>query len=448
MSAVMSEYVHKYVSEGTERNENGATNTLHLHNHHCKPTIYSSEQMSTSSSTSSKTLAQRLKSFDYHSAIESEFRVRTSSGAFLSVITLFLIFSLLFSEYYYNLTPNLREYVHVNATSPDGIQMEIDISFPKVNCALINVDSQDPIGQPQSMHINRQHRIWKHRISSNGKMIGKRSKFELGNTFQREEHLKDYSEKKEMKFHEEDMSQDEEDCGSCYGAGEENECCNTCDDVKRAYVRKGWQFDPKMEIKQCRRVMNSHDMVGEGCNIHGIVALSAGGGNLHLTPGHELENFGKTTSFLNLQDFINQAFETFDVSHTINTLRFGPGYPGEIHQLDNQERTVKDAYGMYQYYIQIVPTLYKFLNGTEILTNQYSVTEHMRHVHPGSNKGLPGVYFFYEVSALHVQIEEYRHGWVRFLTSVAGVVGGIFSAMSMADLYLHSKTSQSSTLVK
>lgn len=406
---------------------------------------------SSSSATHPQTLAQRLKSFDYHSAIESEFRVRTSSGAFLSVITLVLIFSLLFSEYYYNLTPNLKEYVHVNATSPDGIQMEIDISFPKVNCALINVDSQDPIGQPQSMHIDRQHRIWKHRMSPEGKMIGKRSKFELGNTLQHEDHLRDYAEKKGIEFYEEEKGHDddeEEDCGSCYGAGEEDECCNTCDDVKRAYVRKGWQFDPKMDIKQCRRVKNSHDMVGEGCNVHGIIALSSGGGNLHLTPGHDLENVGMTTSFLNLQDFINQAFETFDVSHKINTLRFGPGYPGEIHQLDNQERAVEDAYGMYQYYIQIVPTLYKFLNGTEILTNQYSVTEHMRHVHPGSNKGLPGVYFFYEVSALHVQIEEYRHGWVRFFTSVAGVVGGIFSAMSMADLYLHSKASQSSSLIK
>jgi len=401
--------------------------------------------------SSPPTLAQRLKSFDYHSAIESEFRVRTSSGALLSVLTLFLISSLLYSEYYYNLTPNLREYVHVNATSPDGIQMEIDISFPKVNCALINVDSQDPIGQPQSMHIDRQHRIWKHRISPEGKMIGKRSKFELGNTLQEEHHLREYAEKRGMEFYEEehDHGDDgEEDCGSCYGAGEENECCNTCDDVKRAYTRKGWQFNPKMDIVQCRRALNSHDMVGEGCNVHGIVALSSGGGNLHITPGHDLENFGKTTTYSSLQDFINQAFETFDVSHKINTLRFGPGYPGEIHQLDNQERPVKDAYGMYQYYIQIVPTLYKFLNGTEILTNQYSVTEHMRHVNPGSHKGLPGVYFFYEVSALHVQIEEYRHGWIRFFTSVAGVVGGIFSAMSMADLYLHSKVSRSSTLVR
>ncbi len=77
--------------------------------------------------------------------------------------------------------------------------------------------------------------------------------------------------------------------------------------------------------------------------------------------------------------------------------------------------------------------------GTTIQTNQYSVIEHMRHVQPGSGRGLPGVYFYYEVSPLHVLIEEYRHGWVRFLTSVAAVVGGVFSSMKMMDAYIFSK---------
>ena len=64
----------------------------------------------------------------------------------------------------------------------------------------------------------------------------------------------------------------------------------------------------------------------------------------------------------------------------------------------------------------------------------------MRHVEAGANRGLPGVYFYYEVSPLHVLIEEYRHGWVRFLTSVAAVVGGVFSAMKMMDAYIFSKS--------
>ena len=83
---------------------------------------------------------------------------------------------------------------------------------------------------------------------------------------------------------------------------------------------------------------------------------------------------------------------------------------------------------------QVVPTQYRYLNGTTIQTNQYSVTEHLRHVNPGSGRGLPGVFFFYEVSPLHVVIEEqYHKGYVAFFTSVCAVVGGVVTVMGMLD---------------
>ena len=93
------------------------------------------------------------------------------------------------------------------------------------------------------------------------------------------------------------------------------------------------------------------------------------------------------------------------------------------------------------YYLpaQIVPTRYVYLDGTTIETNQYSVTEHMRHIEPGSNRGMPGVFFFYEVSPLHVEIVEgYRKGWVAFFTSVCAIVGGVVTTLGMVDQYLHS----------
>jgi len=385
--------------------------------------------------------------------------------------------------------------------------MEVDITFPSIACPLLSVDAVDPNNQRQSLHLDNTHRIWKHRIQVNkdtGKVgyIGKRSKFELGMTLQSEGHIEEYAAEKKMKFVKDVVSErkralkleaaeaakrngnarphlppshparkgqtdelydDEIDdfaktlnldgddqemnfCGSCYGAGDAGECCNTCDDVKRAYQRKGWIFEPNLDVQQCHNELKGDDLAGEGCNVHGFVSLSPGGGNLHITPGHELENFGKTFHFQDLQDLIKQTFETFDVSHTVEKLRFGRGYPGDIHQLDGAKRNVTDSYGMYQYYFQIVPTEYRFLNGTVIKTNQYSVIEHMRHVQPGSKRGLPGVYFFYEVSPLHVQIEEYRHGWIRFFTSVAAVVGGVFSAMRMMDAYIFSKSGSRRTL--
>ena len=90
-----------------------------------------------------------------------------------------------------------------------------------------------------------------------------------------------------------------------------------------------------------------------------------------------------------------------------------------------------------------MPTRYQFLNGTVIQTNQFSVTEHLRHVNPGGGRGLPGVFFFYEISPLHVEIvESYRKGWVAFFTSVCAVVGGVVTVMGMLDQILYSRKSR------
>ena len=91
------------------------------------------------------------------------------------------------------------------------------------------------------------------------------------------------------------------------------------------------------------------------------------------------------------------------------------------------------------------------MNGTVIETNQYSVTEHLRHVNPGGGRGLPGVFFFYEISPLHVEItESYRKGWIAFFTSVCAIVGGVVTIMGMIDqlLHTHQTSKQSDGLLR
>ena len=150
--------------------------------------------------------------------------------------------------------------------------------------------------------------------------------------------------------------------------------------------------------------------------------------------GHEKE--------LSFADVMSSAFETYNVTHKINILRFGRHHPGIEYPLDNEERVIEDKHGMYQYYLQIVPSSYRpfFGNRVKIETFQYAVTEHLRHVSPGSNRGMPGVYFFYEVSPLHVEVVEVRRGWVHFFTSVCAVVGGTFTMMSMVDKFVYQLT--------
>lgn len=41
-------------------------------------------------------------------------------------------------------------------------------------------------------------------------------------------------------------------CGSCYGGiPPESGCCNSCDEVREAYTRRGWSFTKPSGIDQC-----------------------------------------------------------------------------------------------------------------------------------------------------------------------------------------------------
>jgi len=247
-----------------------------------------------------------------HSPISSEFRIRTFSGAILSTFTLLFTLYLISSEYNYNLTPTFLDHVHVMVQSPDGLEVEFDITFPHIPCALLATDANDPTGQSQSFHIDKKHRVFKHRLDKNGNTIGRKSRFELGNTLIHENQLEtlqtaksldgtpeEEEERRRLQQQEngyEDETSDEMLCGDCYGAGEDGECCNTCDDVKRVYRRKQWHIPDITKLEQCRHLVRATDEEGEGCNVHGYVALSTGGGNLHFAPDRQWEKEGDKKS--------------------------------------------------------------------------------------------------------------------------------------------------------
>ena len=214
-----------------------------------------------------------------------------------------VIVYLIWKEMNYCFETTMTERVHVNATSPTGLDVEFDISLPQVPCNLLNIDANDPSGQTQSLHLDKKHHVWKHRLKADDNnpyeyhFVGDRRKLEQGSTLLHEDHLDEALEELEGQMIKSDPPQDEETdeeeeaCGSCYGAGDEGECCDTCDDVKRAYKRKGWHLANPNEIKQCKEEMAArtanNNYEGEGCNVHGLIALDSGGGSFHLAPGRD-----------------------------------------------------------------------------------------------------------------------------------------------------------------
>jgi len=234
-------------------------------------------------------------------------------------------------------------------------------------------------------------------------------------------------------------------CGSCYGAEEyAGQCCNTCDDVKSVYRKKGWAVSNIGEIEQCIGGEDSTKEYqaalerGEGCEIYGFLQVNRVAGNFHFAPGKSFQH-----AHMHIHDLAAFNSGEFNVSHRINRLSFGADYPGIINPLDAAERSLPTATGgMFMYYAKVVPTVYNYLDGRVVDTNQFSVTEHFRTVKKTEGQGLPGVFIFYELSPIMVQFTESRKSLPHFLTQLCAILGGVFTVAGMIDRIVYGAIKQ------
>jgi hypothetical protein len=219
-------------------------------------------------------------------------------------------------------------------------------------------------------------------------------------------------------------------CGPCYGAEDApGQCCNTCDDVRAAYRNRGWAMQQLNNIEQCVAAGESATAItaeiqrNEGCQMFGYLDVNKVAGNFHFSPG-------KSFQHQNMHVHDISAFQgvKFNTSHTILSVSYGEQFPGIVNPLTMISKLMPEDTPnthMFMYYTKIVPTSFNYLDGRVVETNQYSITEHSKHVHPHKpgNDGLPGVFVFYELSPIMVRKEEVRSSIAHFLTQLCAILG-------------------------
>ncbi|KAL4580881.1 hypothetical protein LXL04_017087 [Taraxacum kok-saghyz] len=233
----------------------------------------------------------KVRNLDAYPKVNEDFYSRTLSGGVITLASSIAMLFLIYSEF--GKIPSCYSF---------------DITFPAVSCTLLSLDAIDISGE---QHLDIKHSVMKNRIDPDGHIIqvkyDKIGKPNMG---------------KPMQKHGGDLQDNETYCGSCFGAElSHSECCNTCDEVREAYRRKGWGLMNPDLIDQCKRegfVQRIKAEEGEGCNVYGSI---------------------------------------------------------------------------------VVPTVYKSISGPVIKSNQFSVTEHYKGPEV-SSRGLPGVFFFYDLSPI------------------------------------------------
>jgi hypothetical protein len=228
-------------------------------------------------------------------------------------------------------------------------------------------------------------------------------------------------------------------CGSCYGAGKQGDCCNTCEELKEAYAAKGWAAKAidGDKSEQCKRVLDHPDMAaheGEGCNLHGVLRVQKVAGNFHIALGSTKSVDGRLIHQFERSDILH-----FNSSHTIHHLSFGESFDQQVNPLSNIVQILDPAMGysaVYQYYVKLVPFSYgKYgSEGNQLLSYQYSFTEKFVPITSDfALTALPGVFIIYDYSPFMVERQEYGRSFFGYITRLFAIVGGMYKVSGLID---------------
>lgn len=124
-------------------------------------------------------------------------------------------------------------------------------------------------------------------------------------------------------------------------------------------------------------------------------------GSFHIAPGASF-----SINQFHIHDF---QVSDFKLTHRINHLSFGQKIDfANTHPLDGmlEEGDASGKSQMFNYYLKIIPTTYVKQDGTTITTNQFSVTRYKKIISAGRERGMPGLFFSYELSPLMVKYTE------------------------------------------
>ncbi|GAA99605.1 uncharacterized protein L969DRAFT_86871 [Mixia osmundae IAM 14324] len=389
-----------------------------------------------------------FKGLDAFGKTLEDVKIKTGFGGILTLVSFTLIAALTLMEFVDYRRVHLHPSIVVDKSRGEKLVVHLNITFPRVPCYLLSVDIMDISGEHQN---DIHHDILKNRLDKSGALVQATRDSTLKGELERAVGVK-----REPGY-----------CGSCYGgAPGDSGCCNTCDEVRESYVRRGWSFVNPDGIDQCVREGFSEkikEQSEEGCNVAGQVKVNKVIGNFHLSPGKSFQS-----NMHHVHDLVPYlaAGQQHDFGHIINRFSFAAegddGFNRETARL-KQSLNIEDPLTgvrahteqsnyMFQYFVKVVSTKFKTLDGRTLSSHQYSVTQYERDLSKGNKPGkdedghqtshgyagVPGLFFNYEISPMLVVHREERQSFAHFITSTCAIVGGILTVAGLIDTLVYS----------
>ncbi|KAJ4392684.1 hypothetical protein N0V91_011306, partial [Didymella pomorum] len=206
----------------------------------------------------------------------------------------------------------------------------------------------------------------------------------------------------------------------------------------------GWDMDDlevhnHLSVKQKKKFSKTPRVQGatDSCRIFGSLDGNKVQGDFHITArGHGYMEFGE-----------HLEHASFNFSHIIRELSFGPYFPSMNNPLDNTialTPSPEDHFYKFQYYLSIVPTIYtdslkamRALDSADsaataglfanhaIKTNQYAVTSQS---HTVPEQSVPGVFVKFDIEPITLSLVEQSGGFWPLVVRLVNVISGVMVA--------------------
>lgn len=328
--------------------------------------------------------------------IDSAMTHRTNFGAILSILMIVIASSLCISEVKNFIKPPIKEQL-VSVSDLHGALNELVISLNftvSVPCVLLHVDVFDMIGAANDASTKS---IEKVRVDMNGNPI--------------------------------QLTSISDECGDCYGAAtEEQKCCQTCEDIIRAYQNQQWSISNLSTWAQCREEGIKLDGT-EHCQAYGSLKVNAIEGGFHIAPGINTKN-----RFSHVHDY-SPIENNLNLSHQIDHLTFGA--PLGKSPLDGT-RVIQTSSQttQYKYHLKAVPTVVTDRSGKS--TRGFQYTANFAEI-PVTQRGRfgAGIFFVYNFAPVAVVSAPDRCGFPVLVARLISIFGGAFMLARLIDSFMY-----------
>ena len=204
------------------------------------------EPSSFGDSTNRRSGSSVVKKLDFmFTKVEKDYTVTTERGGVTTMAAVFLIVLLSLGEITSWLSENAstKEHMAVNRELNKRMRINMNITFPALACEDLHVDAMDVAGDSQ---IDVEDTLVKKQLMLDGTPRSLEEIKVETNKHQEEQEQKE-------KLLKEKLPKDY--CGPCFGAQEnDDQCCQTCDEVLAAYKTKRWKSDLlQYTAEQCVR---------------------------------------------------------------------------------------------------------------------------------------------------------------------------------------------------